>query len=280
MTTAETAGLVRREVSDGVAVLTFDNPERKNAWSVSMEADYYRHLRTCADDRDVRVIVVTGAGRHFCPGMDATALSDVAHGGASTQPHLRPPITLPRTIPKPIIAAINGGCAGIGLVAAVNCDLRFAAADAKLTTAFAQRGIMAEHGLAWSLPQLVGLSTALDLLFSGRVVSGPEALGLGLVDRVYEPDKLLAESVAYAKGLAANSSPLAMGVMKRQVYAAEKDAHEQARLLAFRYWYDVVRDHGDFREGVDSFLQKRAPVFAPWDPDTTSEPAPLPTEEA
>src|SRR4051794_28884098 len=109
--------LVLREVTDGVAVLTLNRPERNNAWSVPMETVYYRLLHECAADEDVRVIVVTGAGRSFSPGMDSEVLSDVAAGGASTEPHKRPPMTLPRSIPKPVIAAINGACAGLGLVA-------------------------------------------------------------------------------------------------------------------------------------------------------------------
>ena len=116
--------------------------------------------------------------------MDADSLSDQATNGTSTFPHRRDPVTLPRSIRKPVIAAINGACAGIGLIAAMNCDLRFAAASAKLTTSFSHRGIMAEHGLAWSLPRVIGISKALDLLFSARVVQGTEALSLGLVDRV------------------------------------------------------------------------------------------------
>jgi enoyl-CoA hydratase/carnithine racemase len=268
--------LVQREISDGVAVLTWNRPERNNAWSVDMEAVYYRLLYECADDENVRVIVVTGAGKSFCPGMDSGVLSEVAHGGASTEPHLRPPMTLPRSIPKPIIAAINGACAGIGIVAALNCDLRFASATAKLTTSFAQRGIMAEHGIAWSLPRLVGVSTALDLLMSARVIRGAEALALGLVDRVFEPDELMDKTLEYAKEMAATCSPLALGVIKRQVYEAEEGSHEHARTLAIRYWYDTVRDHGDFREGISSFLEKRPPRFAPWDPQTTTDPAPLP----
>jgi enoyl-CoA hydratase/carnithine racemase len=267
--------LVTRETSDGVAVLTWNRPERNNAWSVDMEAEYYRLLHECADDANVRVIVVTGAGKSFCPGMDSGVLSDVANGGPSTQPHLRPPMTLPRSIPKPIIAAINGACAGIGIVAALNCDLRFAAATAKLTTSFAQRGIMAEHGIAWSLPRLVGVSTALDLLMSARVVQGQEALALGLVDRIFEPDELMDKTLEYAKEMAAKCSPLALGVIKRQVYEAEEGSHEEARTLAIRYWYDTVRDHGDFKEGISSFLEKRPPHFAPWDPTTTTDPAPL-----
>jgi enoyl-CoA hydratase/carnithine racemase len=268
--------LVTREITDGVAVLTWNRPERNNAWSVDMEAVYYRLLEECAVDEGVRVIVVTGAGKSFCPGMDAGVLSAVASGGASTQPHLRPPMTFPRSIPKPIIAAINGACAGIGFIAAINCDLRFASATAKLTTSFTQRGIMAEHGIAWSLPRLIGVSKAMDLLFSARVVQGQEALDLGVVDRIFEPAELMDKTLEYAKTMAANCSPLALGITKRQIYEAQEGSHEDARTLAIRYWYDTVRDHGDFKEGMASFMEKRAPQFAPWRPDTTTDPAPLP----
>lgn len=270
--------LVTRTVSDGVAVLTWNRPERNNAWSVAMETDYYRLLEDCGEDPAVRVIVVTGAGRSFCPGMDAAVLADNAQSGNTTNPHLRKPFTLPRSIPKPIIAAINGACAGIGFVAAMNCDLRFASSTAKLTTAFVQRGIMAEHGLAWSLPRVVGTSVALDLLFSARVILAPEALSLGVVDRVYDPDDLMKHTLLYARTLAQNSSPTAMGVIKRQVYAAQESSHEEARILALRYWMGLLRHHPDFNEGVTSYLDKRAPQFAPWDTSMPAEPPPLPTE--
>lgn len=271
------SGLVTRRVADGVAVLTWNRPERNNAWTVSMETEYFRLLEECGRDPDVRVIVVTGAGRSFCPGMDAEVLAENARNGATTQPHLRTPFTLPRSIPKPIIAAINGACAGIGLVAAINCDLRFASATAKLTTSFAQRGIMAEHGLAWSLPRVVGVSTALELLFSARVIMAPEAHDLGVVDRVYEPDDLMPSTLEYARNLATYSSPLAMGVMKRQVYAAQESSHEEARVLALRYWMGMLREHPDFTEGINSYLEKRPPHFAPWDVATASTPPPLPS---
>jgi len=270
--------LVTSEIANGVAVLTWNRPERNNAWSVPMEREYYRLLRACGDDPEVRVIVVTGAGKSFCPGMDADTLSDQARTGTSTFPHRRDPVTLPRSIRKPVIAAINGACAGIGLIAAMNCDLRFASASAKLTTSFSQRGIMAEHGLAWSLPRVVGVSKALDLLFSARVVQGGEALALGLVDRVFERDVLMTETLTYARNLATFSSPLAMGVMKQQVYEAQESTHEEARTMAIRWWYDVLRDHGDFKEGIGSYLEKRQPQFAPWDPAAPSEPAPLPVD--
>lgn len=268
--------LVTRTVDDGVAVLTWNRPKRNNAWTVELETEYFRLLDECGNDDAVRVIVVTGAGRAFCPGMDAEVLAENARNGTTTEPHLRTPFTKPRSIPKPIIAAINGACAGIGFVAAMNCDLRFASSTAKMTTSFAQRGIMAEQGLAWSLPRVVGVSTALDLLFSARVISGQEASELGIVDRVYEPDELMPQTLEYARNLARNSSPLAMGVIKRQVYAAQESSHDEARILALRYWMGILSHHSDFAEGITSFLEKRPPQFAPWDPTTPFEPPPLP----
>jgi len=270
--------LVKKDVADGVALLTWNRPERNNAWSVPMEQEYFRLLAECGDDPAVRVIVVTGEGKSFCPGMDAGTLSDQARTGTTTYPHRRTPVTFPRSIRKPVIAAINGACAGIGLIAALNMDLRFAADSAKITTSFSQRGIMAEHGIAWSLPRLVGVSKALDLLFSARIVQGSEALSLGLVDRVFERDALLEETLKYARGLATHSSPTAMGVMKQQVYEAQETTHDEARLMAFRWWYDVLHPHADFKEGVASYLEKRPPDFAPWDPETPLEPAPLPAD--
>lgn len=277
--TADTDTLVLRETKDGVAVLSFNRPDRANAWSVPMEAEYYRQLAECEQDQDVRVIVVTGAGKTFCPGMDASVLSAQANeGAASTFPHKRTPITFPRTIRKPIIAAINGACAGIGLIAAMNCDLRFTTTRAKITTSFSQRGIMAEHGLAWSLPRAIGPSKALDLLFSARVVQGEEALRLGLVDRVFEPETFMEQTLEFAGNIARLSSPVAMGIIKQQVYEAYESTHEEARTKAIRWWYDTLKDHSDFREGINSFLDKRDPDFAPWDPQTRPEPAPLPVD--
>ncbi|MBY8863590.1 enoyl-CoA hydratase/isomerase family protein [Nocardia sp. CA2R105] len=279
MTDPNSERLVLRDDTDGVAILRFNRPDRNNSWSVPMEKEYYRLLRECGDDPAVRVIIVTGAGRSFCPGMDTNTLADqAADPTLNTQPHKREPITTPRTIRKPVIAAINGACAGIGLIAAMNCDLRFLSSKAKVTCAFSQRGIMAEHGLAHAMTRVMGTSRALDLLFSSRIVMGQEAVELGLVDRVFEPDELLPRSLEYARGLAANSSPVAMGVMKQQVYEALETTQEEARTMAIRWWYDVLRDHGDFKEGVTSYLEKRPPAFAPWDPATPLVPAALPND--
>jgi enoyl-CoA hydratase/carnithine racemase len=273
------ADLVLLEVTDAVGVVTWNRPERNNAYSVPLERAYYQRLRECEQDPDVRVIVVTGRGKSFCPGMDSQTLEAQANDPTiTTHPHLRPPVTLPRSIRKPVIAAINGACAGIGLVAAMNCDLRFASSTAKITAAFSRRGIMAEHGLAWSLQRVVGQSRALDLLFSGRIVQGQEALDLGVVDRIFEPAELMDRTLEYAHDLAANCSPVAMGIMKQQVYQAAESTHDEARTMAIRWWYDLLRDHPDFKEGITSFLDKRPPAFAPWDPATATEPAPLPKD--
>src|SRR5579872_2454845 len=261
--------LVLIDVQDGVAVLTLNRPERLNAWTPDLQRRYHDLLDECGSRADVRVVVVTGAGRGFCAGADMAVLSEVAGNGASGDTGAagpghadERPIRHPLSIPKPIIAAINGPCAGIGLAMALMCDIRFAAADAKITTAFARRGLVAEHGLSWMLPRLVGPSAALELLFSSRVVLGAEAATIGLVNRAFEPGEVLSESVAYARELARECSPASLAAMKRQVYTALElslaEAVEEAnRLMAESF------ARPDFAEGVQSFLERRPPHFAP-----------------
>ena len=177
--------LVLAERRGPVLVLTLNRPERLNAWTDALEECYYDRLDAAEDDPEVRAIVVTGAGRGFCAGADMGDLEQGA-GGADVEAVLRNrprPRAFPLTVRKPLIAAINGAAAGLGLVEALYCDMRFATPEAKLTTAFARRGLVAEYGMSWLLPRLVGYSTALDLLLSGRVVLGEEALRLRLVDR-------------------------------------------------------------------------------------------------
>jgi enoyl-CoA hydratase/carnithine racemase len=256
--------VVQRRIDDGVALLTLNRPDRLNAWTPEMGRTYFDLLEDCAGRDDVRVIVVTGAGRGFCAGADMDNLQALGTDGAEARGGERDerPQTFPLTIPKPIIAAVNGGCAGIGLVLALMCDIRFAAEGAKLTTAFSRRGLVAEYGIAWILPRLVGPARALDLLLSGRVVLGEEAAALGLVNRSLPADRLLDETLAYARDLAANTSPSSMAAMKAQVYAdlerplAEALADADRRMLA-SFGAD------DFREGVASFIERRAPRFAP-----------------
>jgi enoyl-CoA hydratase/carnithine racemase len=210
------------------------------------------------------VIVVTGAGRGFCAGADMGELQAIGDGSFNGEERAaeRLPQTFPLTIPKPIIAAINGPCAGIGLVQALMCDLRFAAAGAKFTTAFSRRGLIAEHGISWVLPRLVGPARALDLLLSARVVLAEEAAELGLVNRVVAPDALLEETLAYARDLAVNCSPTSMAIMKSQVYAALEQGRDEALASANELMLaSFGRD--DFREGVASFVERREPAFPP-----------------
>jgi enoyl-CoA hydratase/carnithine racemase len=256
--------VVLMEVEDDVALVTLNRPDRLNAWTPALQTLYHDLLEECAAREDVRAIVVTGAGRGFCAGADMKDLQDLSSNDVDGEAHQRSdsrPVAFPLSIPKPVIAAINGPCAGIGLVLAVMCDVRFAAADAKFTTAFARRGLVAEHGISWMLPRLMGHARALDLLLSGRVILGDEAERLGLVNLAVEDGKVLDHALAYARELARECSPASMAAMKRQVYA------DYDRTLV-----DTVADANrlmlesftapDFAEGVQSFVERRPPNFA------------------
>src|SRR5436190_9272470 len=207
--------VVRDERDGGVLLLTLNRPERLNAWTLAMEERYFDLLVAAASDPAVRAIVVTGAGRGFCAGLDADALSGVA-AGAPVSARPRRPQTFPLQIPKPIVAAVNGPAAGIGFLQTLVTDVRFAVTGAKFTTAFARRGLLAEHGMSWLLPRLIGASRATELLLSARVFLAEEAAAIGLVHRVVAPDELLEAALDYARELAAACSPLAMGITKYQ----------------------------------------------------------------
>jgi len=258
--------VVQMQVEDGVALLTLNRADRLNAWTAEMEHAYFAMLEECAAAADVRVIVVTGAGRGFCAGADMQQLQAIGDGdlSASEEAQDHHAQTFPLSIPKPIIAAINGACAGIGLVQALMCDLRFAAEGAKLTTAFSRRGLVAEHGMSWMLPRLVGPARALDLLLSGRVVFAEEAYELGLVNRVLAPDRLLETTLDYAHELVVNCSPKSMATMKRQVYADLQLDLPNALAEADRLMLASFAAP-DFTEGVTSFIERRDPRFAPLD---------------
>jgi len=235
-----------------------------NAWTVEMEHLYFGMLAECGASEEIRVIVVTGAGRGFCAGADMQALQRLGAEGVGSAPLSSERIaqTFPLSIPKPIIAAINGACAGIGLVQALMCDVRFAAEDAKITTAFSRRGLIAEHGISWILPRLIGPARALDLLLSGRVVLGQEAASLGLVNRALPAELLLEQTLAYARELAVQCSPASMATMKRQVYADLDRTLPQALATADQLMLESF-SAPDFVEGVASFVERRDPAFAP-----------------
>jgi enoyl-CoA hydratase/carnithine racemase len=249
----------------GIALLTLNRPERLNAWNGELASRYFELLDQAAADPEIKVIVVTGAGRGWCAGADMDTLQSIGASSGSTGPATAAEGRAQHyttTVPKPVIAAINGACAGIGMVQALMCDLRFAAAGAKFTTAFARRGLIAEYGMSWILPRLIGTSRAMDLLFSGRVILVEEAAQMGLVNEVVAPEHLLDRTLDYAADLARNSSPTSISIMKQQVYADQTRGVAEASADAIELMKASLR-RPDFNEGVSSFLEKRLPQFAP-----------------
>lgn len=252
------ADLVELDRHDRVAVVRFNRPERGNAWTDALGDVYYSLLAECEADPKVHAIVVTGAGKSFCVGGDYAELESIADSGTVDLRRPRTPHWHTTQLRKPIIAAINGGCAGIGLVQALMCDLRFAAPTARFTTAYVQVGLPAEQGLSWVLPRVIGTSDALDLLLSGRTIDAAEAATMRLVNRVVED--VVAYTVNYAGQLAANSSPSAMAAIKRQIWTdwsrSVRDASDIADELT-----DFHVGNADFAEGVAARAERRPPNF-------------------
>ncbi len=264
-------------VAGQVATITLNRPDKLNAWTAIMEGEVRLAIEEAEKDENVRVIVLTGAGRGFCAGADMSLLSTVADKGLDEARRVQAvqPVSGSRegvradfrkkysyfpAITKPVIAGINGPVVGLGLVIALYCDLRLASDAARFGTAFAQRGLIAEYGMAWMLPRLVGHANALDLLFTARMIDAAEALRMGLVNQVF-PQELFLEAVKkYAMDLAAKVSPRSLRVIKRQVYdamfqtlAESFESSEQEMLASLR--------SEDFKEGVAHFIEKRAPAF-------------------
>jgi enoyl-CoA hydratase/carnithine racemase len=271
---------IRYDVEDPVATITLSRPEVLNAWTDQMAAEVRHAVAAAEHDPRVVGIVITGAGRGFCAGADLSRLAAIGTGDRSvTSPpgmdsaldadpgdpsfgddlHLGT-YTYLMSVPKPVIAAINGPVAGMGVPIVLACDLRYMAEDAVLTTSFSQRGLIAEWGISWMLPRLVGTAVALDLLFSSRKVTGVEAAALRVVNAALPRDQVLAHAQQYVRDLAATASPASLAVMKRQVYqqlhAGLLGAEHEARTL-------MVESFGrpDFQEGVQSYLQRRSPSF-------------------
>jgi long-chain acyl-CoA synthetase len=256
--------VVLAERRDAVLVLTLNRPARLNAWSDALESRYFELLDEAQDDPEVRAIVVTGAGRGFCAGADMDDLSAVD----DIEPILLArgrPRHFPLTVRKPLIAAINGPAAGLGLVEALYCDVRFCARDAKLTTAFARLGLIAEYGISWLLPRLIGPSAALDLLLSGRVVLGEEAHRLGLIDRLADRTTVLDDAIAYASGLAEQCSPTSMATIKAQVQADLERTFAEAALAADVEMVASFR-RPDVAAGIAGYTERRSPSFPPLSP--------------
>lgn len=274
------------QVQDRVAVLTLNRPEALNAYTPELGAQLKQAVLDANADPAVRVIVITGAGRGFCAGADMKVLQGITSGaGGETRSRERAGETDPQNDPdlaaglgpstrmhysrrygyliqsrKPVIAAINGPAAGLGFVIALYADLRFAAASAKFTTSFAARGLIAEHGISWLLPRLVGQAHALDLLLSARKVDAAEAERIGLVNRTFPDATFMQDVMAYARGMADTVSPRSMAVMKAQVWKSAYQGFDEAVVTADQ---EMLRsfEAPDFKEGVAHFLEKRAPRF-------------------
>ena len=266
--------VIRYDVAERVATITLDRPDRLNAWTGRMHTEYRSAIEAAESDPGVRVVVVTGAGRGFCAGADSQALEghvdrggydpgtgpDLPQPGHGVSPEFDHDFAFHFALTKPVVAAINGPAAGVGLVLACYCDLRFAAAGAKLTTAHGKLNLPAEYGLSWLLPRIIGLGRANDLLLSSRVVLADEALEMGLVNAVLPPDELLDHTTAWARELAHTVSAGSLAATKRQVAldlhrgVGEAVADAGARM-------DAMMREPDFAEGVAALQEKRKPAF-------------------
>ena len=254
--------LVLYRLSGTVAVLTLNRPERKNAWTIPLQRRYLGLLADCDRDPAVRAIVITGSGSAFCPGADTAELTVYTQTG-DFNPEMgliEQPDYFPLLVGKPMIAAINGACAGIGLMQTLMCDVRIAVTGARMTTAFARRGLPALHGSAWLLPRLIGLSRATELLLSGRTFTTDEAAELGLIHRIVPVGAALDAALEYAEDLASNCSPASIRTMKAQLRAAA----EQDVVTSITAGLELERAalaSADFAEGVRSFIERRPPSF-------------------
>lgn len=259
------------EVEAGVATVTLNRPDRLNAWRGVMEGELRQAMRAAADDPKVKVIVLTGAGRGFCAGADMDVLQDaMAAGGTggggldAFDPASRPDFRLQYpyfpAVPKPILGAINGACAGLGLVMALYTDIRFASDAAVFTTAFSRRGLIAEHGISWLLPRIIGMANAADLLYSARRVDAAEALRIGLVNRVFPAASFRDDVAAYARMLATEVSPRSLAVMKRELWNSPFQSLSEAIVDANADMALSLKSD-DFKEGVAHFLEKRPARF-------------------
>ena len=263
-------------VRDGVGTITLNRPERLNAWTGRMEAEL-RHLLADADrDPEVRVIVITGAGRGFCSGADTSALekeaaagtydpgvpADAARPGHGVRPDFEHTPLWLLGMRKPVIAAINGAAAGVGLVLACCCDVRFAANGAKLTAAHGRLGLPTEMGLSWLLPRLIGAGRAADVLLSSRIVLAEEAATMGMVNRAVPATELMNETYAYCRVLVEEISPQSLLATKRQLWADLLGDLDTAARDARRRLEGAMAS-ADFAEGVEAFREKRPPRFPP-----------------
>jgi enoyl-CoA hydratase/carnithine racemase len=265
------------DVEEPLATIRLNRPDQLNAWTNQMGTEVKHAVAEAEADSRVVAILLTGEGRGFCAGADMRGLQSLTEGGAFTggggealaeaspgqadmEEGFRGAYSYLMSVRKPIIAAINGPCAGMALPIALCCDIRFASDRAVFTTAFVRRGLIAEWGVAWMLPRIVGTAHAMDLILSGRKIDAQEAAAVGLVNRVVPHDELMEFTREYARDLASSCSPTSMQIMKRQVYEGLHESFGESNAKAIRLMGDSMT-RGDFKEGVASFMERRPPKF-------------------
>ena len=254
------------ESKDHVATLTLNRPERLNALGGTLRDDLTDALTTAIDDPDVRVIVITGAGRGFCAGGDVKAMQDANAAGRArplmdrVAPSRDRTVLLMRDSPKPLIAAVNGAAAGAGMNLALACDIRLAASTAKFSQAFVRRGLHPDWGGTYFLPRVVGMAKACELIFTGELIDAEQALRLGIVSAVHPPERLLAATYELAAKIAAGP-PIAIRLARRALY---RNLQEDLRAaLEFEtFAQNICADTDDAREGIRAFVEKREPKFS------------------
>ncbi|MDE0661022.1 MAG: enoyl-CoA hydratase [Gammaproteobacteria bacterium] len=270
------------DVADGVAVITMNRPETLNALTDRTQAEIRHALDQSEHTENVIGTILTGAGRGFCSGVDMNALGAMSEAGQRLgaahadlaadpgNPDHDPNFEIGAAyflgLRKPLIAAINGACAGLGFSYAVFCDLRFVDRTARFATAFSQRGLIAEHGVSWMLPRLIGPANALDILWTGRKFDGEEAGRIGLANRVCEPGECVNDACAYLREIADVAAPNSLMMMKKQIYR-HLNAELRPAMEESNAWMDASLARGDFKEGVASFVERRPPKFAPIEVD-------------
>ncbi len=253
------------EIEGHVATLTLNRPDRLNAISGPMLRDLSARLVELDRDPEVRAIVITGAGRGFCAGLDlqdASAGAGIGGSGSGLPVNLdlrdAPPTVL-HSLDTPTVCALNGGAAGYGMDLALGCDIRIAGESAKLAAAFTRRGVLPESGGTWLLPRLVGWSKAAEIIFTGRTLSAEQCLELGLVSRVV-PDEMLAKEVRALADEIASNAPLAVQASKRMMRMAQSEEFDEHVHHVYLQLVPLFRSQ-DFREGMAAFLEKRKPKF-------------------
>lgn len=266
------------EVDGAVATITLNRPDTLNALTDRTQAEVRHALEQSEQNGDVIGNVITGAGRGFCSGVDMNALGAMSEAGKRVgtshdelaadpgnpddDANYKSSPTYFLGLRKPLIAAINGACAGLGFSWATFCDLRFVDRNAKFVTSFSPRGLIAEHGTSWMLPRLIGPANALDIFWSSRKFDGEEAYRLGYANRLCEPGEAVADAQAYLRKIAGTGAPNSIMMMKRQVYK-HLNRELGAAMAESTVWMDESLARDDFKEGVASFVERRPPNFAP-----------------